>query len=105
MIDYKIFTTVFRTITAIILIGASITVPLSAAATESSFPSAEFHKAATEATDRFKQELRLEIAETVRPPTALRVNLVVATRAMDDVKQEDQLMSSAAANVSRANDT
>ncbi len=105
MTDYKILNTVFRTTTAFILIGASTTAPLSAAATESSFLSAEFHAAATEAADRFKDELRLELAETIRPPTALRVNLVVATRPMDDVVQEDQLMSSQTANASGENDT
>ena len=82
MIAYKIFNTILRTTTAFILIGASITVPLSAAATESCFLSAEFHAAATQAADRFKEELRLELAETIRPPTALRVNLVVTTRPM-----------------------
>ncbi len=105
MTNYKILNTVFRTTTALILIGASITVPLSAAATESSFLSAEFDAAATEAAQRLKEELNFEIAETIRPPTALRVNLVVATGAMDDVEREDQLMSSPAANASRENDT
>ncbi len=105
MIGYKILNTVFRTTTAFILIGASMIAPLSAFATESSFLSTEFHAAATEAADRFKDELKLEFAETVRPPSALRVNLVVATGAMDDVKQQDQLTSSDAANVSRGNDT
>ncbi len=105
MTSYKIFNTTFRTITALILIGASITVPLSAAATESSFLSAEFHAAATEAADRFKDELRLELAETIRPPTALRVNLVIATGPIDDVVQEDQLMSSHTANASGGDDT
>ena len=105
MTSYKIFNTVLRTTTAIFLIGASITVPLSAAATESSFLSAEFHAATTEAVDRFKDELRLELAETIRPPTALRVNLVVATRPMDDVVQEDKLMSSHTANASREDDS
>ncbi len=105
MTKYKILNTVVRTTTAFILIGALITVPLSAAATESSFLSAEFHTAAMEAADRLKDDFRLELAETIRPPTALRVNLVVATGAMDDVEQEDQLMSSDAANVSRRNDT
>ena len=105
MTDYKIFNTAFRTMTAFILIGASITVPLSAAATEGSLLSAEFHAAAMEAVDRLNDEFSLELAETIRPPTALRVNLVVATRATDDVKQEDQLMSSSAANVSGENDT
>ncbi len=104
MTDYKIFNTAFRTITAFILIGASITVPLSAAATESSFLSAEFHAAATEAADRFKDELRLELAETIRPLTPPQVNEVVATEPMDDVVQEDQLTSSVAANVSRGSD-
>ena len=65
MTAYKIFNTILRTTTAFILIGASITVPLSAAATESCFLSAEFHAAATEAADRFNEELRLEIAEAV----------------------------------------
>ncbi len=51
MTAYKILNTAFRATTAFILIGASITVPLSAAATESSFLSAEFHAAATEAVD------------------------------------------------------
>ncbi len=105
MTSYKILNTVFRTTTAFILIGASITAPLSAAATESSFLSAEFHAAATEAAHRFKDELRLELAETIRPPTALRVNLVVATGSMDDVVQKDQLMSSHAADASGGNDT
>ncbi len=105
MTDYKILNTVFRTTTAFILIGALITVPLSAAAAESSFLSAELHAAASEAADRLKDEFRLELAETIRPPTALRVNLVVATRPMDDVVQEDQLTSSHTANVSRGSDT
>ncbi len=105
MTGYKILNTVSRTTTAFILIGASITVPLSAAATESSFLSAEFHAAATEAADRFKDELRLELAETIRPLTPPQVNAVVATGPMDDVVQEDQLTSSHAANVSRGNDT
>ncbi len=105
MTDYKILNNVFRTITTLILIGASISVPLSAAATESSFLSAEFHAATTQAADRLKDEFRLELAETIRPPTALRVKLVVANGQMDDVKQEDQLLSSSAANVSGENDT
>lgn len=105
MTDYKILNTAFQMTTAFILIGASITVPLSAAAAESSFLSAEFHAAATQAADRLKDEVRLELAETIRPPMALRVSLVVATGAMDDVKQEDQLMSSDAANISLGNDT
>ncbi len=105
MTAYKIFNTILRTTTAFILIGASITVPLSAAATESCFLSAEFHAAATQAADRFNEELRLEIAEAVRPPTALRVNLVVATGQTDDVEQEDKLMSSHVASVSGENDT
>ena len=104
MTVYKIFNTAFRTTTAFVLIGASITVPLSAAATESSFLSAEFQAAAIEAADRLKDEFRLEFVETIRPLTP-RVNLVVATGTMDDVKQEDQLMSSPAVNVSRENDT
>ena len=104
MTVYKILNTAFRTITAFILIGASITAPLSAAA-ESSFLSTEFQAAAIEAADRFEDELRHELTETIRPPTALRVNLVVATGAMDDVEQEDQLMSSDAATVSGGNDT
>ena len=105
MTDYKILNGVVRTTTAFILIGATITVPLSAAATESSFLSAEVHAAATGAADRLNDEFRLELAETIRPPTALRVSLVVATGQMDDVAQEDQPMSSDAAHVSRANDT
>ena len=105
MTDYKILNTVVRTTTAFILIGASIAVPLSATATESSFLSAEFHTAAIEAADRLKDEFSLELAETIRPPTALRVSLVVATGQLDDVAQEDQLMSSDAADVSRGNDT
>ena len=105
MTGYKILNTAYWTTIAFVLIGASITVPLSAAATENFFLSAEFQAAATEATDRFNEELRLELAETIRPPTALRVNLVVAAGAMDDVVQEDQLMSSDTANVSRGNDT
>ena len=105
MTDYKFLNTAFQTTTAFILIGASITVPLSAAAAESSFLSAEFHVAVTQAADRLNDEFRLEVAETIRPPMAPRVNLVVATGAMDDVKQEDLLMSSDAANISRANDT
>ncbi len=105
MTSYKILNTVIRTTTAFILIGASITAPLSAAATESSFLSAEFHAATTEAVDRFKDELRLELAETIRPPSALRVNLVVATEPMDDAVQEDQLMSSHTADASGENDT
>ena len=105
MTGYEILNTALRATTAFVLIGASITVPLSAAATESSFLSAEFHAAATEAADRFKDKLRLELAETIRPPMAPRVNLVVTTRAMNDVKQEDQLLSSSAANVSGENDT
>ena len=105
MTDCKILNAVVRTTTAFFLIGASITVPLSAAAAESSLLSAEFHAAAMEAADRLKDEFRLELAETIRPPMAPRINLVVATGAMDDVKQEDQLMSSDAASVSRGNDT
>ena len=105
MTDYKIFNTAFRTTTALILIGASITVPLSAAATESSFLSAEFQAAAIEASDRLKEEFSLELAETIRPLTPPQVNSVVATGQMDDAVQEDQLMSSDAANVSRGNDT
>ena len=105
MSAYKIFNIAFRSITAFILIGVSITVPLSAAATESSFLSAEFHAAATEASDRLKDDFRVELAETIRPPTALRVNLVVANGQMEDVEHEDQLMSSDATNESRANDT
>ena len=105
MTAYKIFNTVLRTTTAFILIGASITVPLSAAATESSFLSVEFHAAATEAADRFKDELRLALAETIRPLTPLQVNSVAATGQMDDVVQEHQLTSSHAANASRGSDT
>ena len=105
MTAYKILNTAFRATTAFILIGASITVPLSAAATESSFLSAEFHAAATEAVDRLKDEFRLELAETIQPPTSLRVSLVVATGATDDVEQEEQLTSSPAANVSGGKDT
>ena len=105
MTDYNIRNTVVRTATAFILIGASITVPLSAAATESSFLSEEFHAATIEAADRLKEDFRLELAETIRPPTALRVSLVVATGQMDDVVQEDQLASSHAANVSLGKDT
>ncbi len=105
MTDYKILNTVLRTTTALILIGASITVPLSAAANESSFLSAEFHAAATQAADRFKDELRLGLAATVRPLTPQQVNAVVATGQMDDVVQQDQLASSHAANVSFGKDT
>ena len=105
MTSYKTLNTVFRTTTAFILIGASITVPLSAAATESSFLSAEFHAAATEAADMFKDELRLELAETIRPFTLPRVNSVVATGQVDDIVQEEQLTSFHAANLSRGNDT
>ena len=105
MTDYKILNNVFRTITTLILIGASITVPLSAAAAEDSFLSVEFHGAATQAAVRFKDELRLELAETIRPPTALRVKLVIATRPMDDVVQEDQLVSSHTAYAPRGDDT
>lgn len=105
MTSYKILNTVFRTTTAFILIGASITVPLSVAATASSFLSAEFHAAATVAADRFKAELRLELAETIRPFTPPQVNSVVATGQMDDVVQEDLLTPSHTANVSREKDT
>ena len=105
MTDYKIVNTVIRTTIALILIGASITTPLTAAATENFFLSAEFQAAAMEASDRLKDDFRVELAENIRPPTALRVNLVVATRATDNVVQEDRLMSSDAANVSRGDDT
>ena len=105
MTDYKTLNTAFRTTTAFILIGASITVPLSAGATESSYLSADTHAAAMEAADRLNDEFRLELAETIRPPTALRVSLVVATAAIDDVVQEGRLMSSDTANVSRGDDT
>jgi len=105
MTSYKILNTVFRTTTAFILIGASIIIPLSAAATESRFLSAEFHGAATEAADMFKDELRLELAETIRPLTPPQVNSVVATGQVEDIVQEDQLTSFHAANVSRGNDT
>ena len=105
MTDYKILRTVFRTTTAFILIGVSINFPLSAAANGSSFLLAEFDAAATEAVDRFKDELRLELAETIRPLTPSQVNAVVATGQMDDVVQQDQLTSSHAANVSLGKDT
>ena len=105
MTGYKILNTVFRTTTAIVLIGASITVPNLAGATDNFFLSEDIHAAATEATHRFEDELRLELAEAIRPPTAIRVNLVVTTGQMDDVVQEDQLMSSDATNDSRPNDT
>ena len=105
MTAYKILNTVFRTTTAFVLIGASIITPNLAGAAENSFLSEDIHAAATEATDRFEDELRLELAETIRPPTAIRVNLVVATGQMDDVVQNDQLVSSHAANVSRGDDT
>ena len=105
MTSYKILNTVIRTTTAFILIGTSITVPLSVAAAENSFLSAEFHAAAEKAANSFKDELRLELAETIGPPTALRVNLVTATGPIDDVVQEDQLVSSHAANASRGDDT
>ncbi len=105
MTDYKIVNTVIRTTIALILIGASITTPLTAAATENFFLSAEFHAAAMEASDRLKDEFRLELAETIQPPTSLRVSLVVATGATDDVEQEEQLTSSPAANVSGGKDT
>ena len=105
MTAYKTLNTIFRMTTALILIGASITVPLSVAATESSFLSAELQAAAIEASDRFKDELSLELAETIRPPTALRVSLVAATEQTDDAVQENQLMSFDAANESGANDT
>ena len=104
MTDYNIFNILSRTAIAFILIGALFTAPLLAAAADCSFLSAEFHAAAMEAADRLKDEFRLELAETIRPPMAPRVNLVVATGAMDDVKQEDQLTSSDAKNVSRGND-
>ena len=105
MTAYKILSTVFRTTTAFILIGASLTVPLSAAATESSYLSAEFHAAATEAVERFKDELGLDIANTIRPATPPQVSSVDATGAKDDVVQENQLVSSDTANASRENDT
>ena len=105
MTGYKILNTVFRTTSALILIGASITVPLSAAAAENSFLSAEFHAAATQAADRFKDELRFELAETIRPLTLPQVSPVVATGQIDDVVQQDQLTSSHATNVSRGKDT
>ncbi len=105
MTKHKILNTVLRTTIAFILSGVSITVPLSAAAAESSFLSAELHAAASEAADRLKDEFSLELAETIRPPTALRVSLVVATGANDDVEQGDQLTSSHVANVSSGNDT
>ena len=104
MTDYKIINTAFRIVTAFIIIGASITVPLSAAAAENSFLSAEFHAAAEMVADRLKDELSLELAETIRPPTALRVNLVIATGPIDDVVQVDQLVSSHTANASRGDD-
>ena len=105
MTDYKFLNTVFRTTTALILIGASITGPLSAAAAENSFLSSEFHGAAEKVADSFKDELRRELADTIRPPTALRVNLVIATGPNDDVVEEDQLVSFHTANVSRGDDT
>ncbi len=105
MTSYKILNTVIRTTTAFILIGTSITVPLSVAAAENSFLSAEFHAAAEKAADSFKDELRLELAETIRPPSALRVNLVVATGPMDDIVQEDQLVSSRTAYAPHGDDT
>ena len=105
MTTYKFLNTVFRMTATFVLIGASITIPLSAAATESSFLSAEFHAAANEAADRLKDEFILKLAETIRPPTAIRVSLVFATGQEDGVAQEDQLMSAAAANVSGGNDT
>ena len=69
MTDYKIFNTLYRTAIAFILIGALFTAPLLAAAAECSFLPAEFHAAATEAADRFEDELRLELAENIRLPT------------------------------------
>ena len=105
MTDYKIVNTVIRTTIALILIGASITTPLTAAATENSFLSAEFHAAAMEASDRLKDDFRVELAENIRPPTARRINLVLANGQMDDVVQEDQLMSSDATSVTRGDDT
>ena len=105
MTKYKILNTVVRTTTAFILIGALITVPLSAAATESSFLSAEFHTAAMEAADRLKVEFTLELAESIRPLTPPRVNSAAATERLDDIVQEDQLMSSQTANASGENDT
>lgn len=99
MTDHKILNTIVRMITAIILIGASIAIPLSAAATENSFLSAEFHAAAMEATDRLKGEFKHELAETIRQPTALGVNLARSTEAIDDAVQEDRPMSSDVANV------
>ena len=110
MTDYKIFSALFRTASAFILIGALFTVPVSAATDECSFLSAKFHAAATEAADRFDDELRLELARNIRLPTLPQVSPAVAaavavTGPMDDVVQKDQPMSSDAANVSRGNDT
>jgi hypothetical protein len=105
MTDYNILNTVFRTTTAFILIGALITVPLSAAVAEDSFLSAESHAAAENVADSFKDQLRLELAETIRPPTALRVNLVIATGPMNDVVQKDQLVSSRTAYAPSGDDT
>ena len=44
--------------------------------------------AAIEASDRLKDEFSRELAENIRPPSALRVNLVVATEQMEDVEHE-----------------
>ncbi len=79
MTDYKIFNTLFRTAIALFLIGALFTVPLLAAAAECSFLSAEFHAAATEAADRFEDELRLELAKNIRLPTLPQVSSVAST--------------------------
>ena len=110
MTDYNIFNTLYRTAIAFILIGALFTAPLLAAAAECSFLPAEFHAAATEAADRFEDELRLELAENIRLPTLPQVSSTVATAVaaagpIDDVVQKNQPMSSDIANVSRRNDT
>ena len=110
MTDYNIFNILSRTAIAFILIGALFTAPLLAAAADCSFLSAEFHAAATEAADRFEDELRLVLAENIRLPTLPQVSSMVATAVaatgrMDDVVQKDQPMPSDTANVSRGNDT
>ncbi len=79
MTDYNISNTLYRTAIAFILIGALFTAPLLAAAAECSFLPAEFHAAATEAADRFEDELRLELAENIRLPTLPQVGSVAST--------------------------
>ena len=80
------------------LVVAACVIPLHISASEPDGLASQFQASAAEAAASFRKELKVNLAESIRPSIQLDISLVVATKQLADVDRSKQQTSPAQLN-------